>query len=190
MKCNWDRFNDIAADGSVFLLNLDRTNEHVSDLCKEVSSEQTPVYWRHFTRWSKRLERWRLKKLLKELGSLLADRRYRAGMELMKKVHQKTFVMQEMDRIEDLIAFGRYRINERSPTESELEGMAGPAGCLHLDDLHTDRRSDTHFPAGGLEATAVRIDSEGHDVVTCLVGDKQDVSVRVDREAPRRAAAR
>lgn len=43
----------------------------------------------------------------------------------MEKIQQKTVVTQVMDRIKDLIASGKYRVNDRIPTESELADMFG-----------------------------------------------------------------
>ncbi|HUX22549.1 MAG TPA: GntR family transcriptional regulator [Spirochaetia bacterium] len=43
----------------------------------------------------------------------------------MEKIQQKTVVTQVMDRIKELIASGKYQVNDRIPTESELADMFG-----------------------------------------------------------------
>lgn len=43
----------------------------------------------------------------------------------MERIQQKTVVMQVMDRIKDLIASGKYQVDDRIPTESELAEMFG-----------------------------------------------------------------
>lgn len=43
----------------------------------------------------------------------------------MEKIQQKTVVTQVMDRIKELIASGKYQVDDRIPTESELADMFG-----------------------------------------------------------------
>jgi len=47
------------------------------------------------------------------------------GPRTPQRVHQKTVVTQVMDRIRELILSGRYKVNDRIPTENELAEMFG-----------------------------------------------------------------
>lgn len=66
-KWIWERFAEMAPEGSVFILDFYHACEHLSDVCKRLYGEQTPEYWAHFKRWKATLSDGRVKSFLQEL---------------------------------------------------------------------------------------------------------------------------
>jgi hypothetical protein len=69
-KWIWERFAEMAPEGSIFILDFYHACEHVSDLCKQLYGEQTPEYWRHFKRWKTALADGEVKSFLQELHQI------------------------------------------------------------------------------------------------------------------------
>ena len=63
----WERFAEMAPEGSTFILDFYHACEHVSHLCKQLYGEQTPEYWVHFKGWKAALFAGRVKSFLREL---------------------------------------------------------------------------------------------------------------------------
>jgi hypothetical protein len=63
----WDRFAEMAPEGSTFILDFYHACEHLSDLCKQLYGEQTPEYWRYFRRWKAALFDGKVTRFLQEL---------------------------------------------------------------------------------------------------------------------------
>ncbi len=63
----WDRFAEMALEGSIFILDFYHACEHLSDLCKQLSGEQTPEYWARFRRWKAAFAEGKVKGVLQEL---------------------------------------------------------------------------------------------------------------------------
>jgi hypothetical protein len=66
----WERFAEMAPEGSIFILDFYHACEHLSDVCKHLYGEQTPGYWSHFKRW--KTARWegKVSRFLRELHQI------------------------------------------------------------------------------------------------------------------------
>ena len=66
-KWIWERFAEMAPEGSTFILDFYHACEHLSTLCKRLYGEQTPEYWGHFKRWKAALFDGKVNDFLQEL---------------------------------------------------------------------------------------------------------------------------
>jgi hypothetical protein len=66
----WERFAEMAPEGSIFILDFYHACEHLSDVCKHLYGEQTPGYWSHFKRWKTALWEGKVSRFLRELHQI------------------------------------------------------------------------------------------------------------------------